>query len=86
MSLSLNRSEFLLFGKEIMQFLYITKKDITYLLRILDWLYEYGVLTPFSKVFHLCRGDQCTYPCFPGDLKTSAPHNYSFQATGCFPT
>ena len=32
-------------------------------------------LTPFSTLFQLCRGSQCTYPCFPGVLLTSTPHN-----------
>ena len=30
-----------------------------------------NVLTPFSTVFQLYLGDQCTYPCFPGFLLTS---------------
>ena len=32
-------------------------------------------LTPFSTIFQLFRGGQCTYPCFPGVLLTSIPHN-----------
>ena len=29
---------------------------------------------PFSTVFQLYHGCQCTYPCFPGVLLTSTPH------------
>ena len=37
--------------------------------RLTDWLIV-SCLTPFSTVFQLYRGDQCTYPCFPGILRT----------------
>ena len=30
---------------------------------------------PLSTVYRLYRGGQCTYPCFPGVLLTSAQHN-----------
>ena len=30
---------------------------------------------PFSTVFQLYCGDQCTYPCFSGILLTSTPSN-----------
>ena len=41
---------------------------------------------PFSTVFQLYCGSQCTYPSFPGVLLASTLHKrYSFQATGCFP-
>ena len=43
-------------------------------------------LTPFSTVFQLYRGGQCTYPCFPGVLLTSTPHNIPSKATDSFPT
>ena len=33
------------------------------------------VFKPFSTVFQLDRGSHCTYPCFPGILLTSSPHN-----------
>ena len=32
-------------------------------------------LSPFSTVFLLYRGGQCTYPCFRGILLTSTRHN-----------
>ena len=31
------------------------------IVRLIVWC-----LTPFSTVFQLYRGSQCTYPCFPG--------------------
>ena len=34
-------------------------------------------LKPFSTVFKLHRGRQCTYPCFPGVLLNSTSHNLS---------
>ena len=42
-------------------------------------------LTPFSTVFQLCCGGQCTYPCFPGVLLTSAPHNILSKPLAAFP-
>jgi hypothetical protein len=30
---------------------------------------------PFSTVFQLYRGSQCTYPCFPEVILTSTLHN-----------
>ena len=30
---------------------------------------------PFSTVFQLYHSGQCTYPCFPGVLLTSTPHD-----------
>ena len=42
--------------------------------RTLDWLIV-CCLTPFSTVFQLYHGGQCTYPWFPGVLLTSTPHN-----------
>ena len=36
-----------------------------------DWLIVW-CLTPFSTVFQLYHGGQCTYPCFVGVLLTSA--------------
>ena len=32
-------------------------------------------LTPFSTVYQLHHGGRCAYPCFPGVLVTSTPHN-----------
>ena len=39
-----------------------------------DWLIVW-CLMQFLTVFQLCCGSQCTYPCFPGALLTSTPHN-----------
>ena len=43
----------------------------------LYWLADCSIwcLTSFSTIFQLYRGGQCTYPCFPGVLLTSTPHN-----------
>ena len=40
---------------------------------------------PFSTVFQLYQGGQCTYPCFPGVLLTSTPHNTLFKPLTAFP-
>ena len=37
-------------------------------------------ITPFSTVFQLYCGSQCTYPCFTGVLFTSAQHNMPLQS------
>ena len=36
---------------------------------------KWCLTTPFSIVFRLHHGDQCTYPCFHGFHLTSSPHN-----------
>ena len=41
-------------------------------------------LTLFSTEFQLYRRDQCTYPCFPGVLLTSTPHNILFNIAFTF--
>ena len=40
----------------------------------IDWLIEW-CLMPFSTIFQLYHGGQCTYPCFPRVLLTSCLHN-----------
>ena len=40
---------------------------------------------PFSTVFQLYLGGQCTYPCFPGVLLTSTPHNIPSKPLAAFP-
>ena len=42
------------------------------------------VLTSISTVFQLYPGGQCTYPCFPGVLLTSTPHNILFKPLAAF--
>ena len=42
-------------------------------------------LTPFSTVFELYCGDQCTYPCFPRVLLTSTQHNILSKSLAAFP-
>ena len=42
-------------------------------------------LTPFSTVFQLYHGGQCTYPCFPEVLFTSTPHNILSKPLASFP-
>ena len=58
------------------------------------WLY--GVLMPFSTVFHLYRSSLCTYPCYPevllilslttnfnaSKLKEFADDNFKFDENG----
>ena len=39
---------------------------------------------PFSTVFQLYRGGQCTNPCFPGVLLTSTPHNILSKPLAAF--
>ena len=39
----------------------------------------------FSTVFHLYRGSQCTYPCFPGVLLTSTLHKILSKPLLAFP-
>ena len=40
---------------------------------------------PFSTVFQLYCGGQCTYSCFPGVLLTSTPHNIISKPLAAFP-
>ena len=42
-------------------------------------------MTPFSTVFQIYRGGQCTYPCFPGVLLTSNPHHILPKPLAAFP-
>ena len=69
------------------QMMHFIKQKIIKLLWLIVWC-----LTPFSTVFQLYHGGQCTYPCFSGVLLTITPPNIlskplaAFQATGCFPT
>ena len=51
---------------------------------LIDWLIVWCV-TPFSKVFQLYCRSQCTYPCFPGVLLTSTPHNILSKPLAAFP-
>ena len=52
--------------------------------QIVDWLIFWS-LTPFSTVFQLHRGSQCTCPCFPGFLLTSTQHNILSKPLAAFP-
>ena len=40
---------------------------------------------PFSTVFQLFRGGQCTYPRFPGVFITNAPHTVLSKLPAPFP-
>ena len=42
-------------------------------------------LTPFSTVFQLYRGVQCTHPCFPVVLLSSNPRNILSKPLAAFP-
>ena len=42
-------------------------------------------LTPFSTVFQLYRGGQCTCPRFPVVRLTSSPHNILSKSLAAFP-
>ena len=48
--------------------------------QLIEWC-----LTPFSTVFQLYFGGQCTYPCFPGVLLTSASHDIPSKPLAAFP-
>ena len=41
--------------------------------------------TLFSTVFQLYHGSPCTYPCFPGVLLPSTPHNILSKPLAAFP-
>ena len=43
-----------------------------------------GCIMSFSTIFQLYRGGQCTYPCFPGVLLTSAPHDILSKPLAAF--
>ena len=49
-----------------------------------DWLTVWCFM-PFSTVFQLHCGSQCTYSCFPGVLLTSTPHNILSEPLAAFP-
>jgi hypothetical protein len=38
-----------------------------------------------NRLLHLHHGGQCTYPCFPGVLLTSTPHNILSKPLAAFP-
>ena len=42
-------------------------------------------LTPFSTIFQLYCGGQCTYTSFPGVLLTATPHNILSKPLSAFP-
>ena len=48
------------------------------------WLFIWG-LTPFSTLFQLYHGGQCTNPCFPRILLNSTPHNILSKPLASFP-
>ena len=52
--------------------------------RLIDCI-DCMVFNAVSTVFHLYRGGQCTYPCFPGVLLTSTPHNILSKPLAAFP-
>ena len=52
-------------------------------MRSIEWLIAW-CLTPFSTVFQLYRTGQCTYPCSPGYLLTSTPHNMLSKPLAAF--
>ena len=43
-----------------------------------------GCLSPFSTVFQLYRGGQCTYPCLPGVLLTRTLHYILSKSLAAF--
>ena len=49
----------------------------------IDWLNVY-CFKPFSTVFQLCHGGQCTYSYFPGVLLSSTPLNILFKPLATF--
>ena len=49
-----------------------------------EWLIEWCLML-FSTVFQLFCGSQFIYPCFPGVLLTSIPHNVLSKPLAAFP-
>ena len=41
-------------------------------------------LMPFSTLFQLCHGGQCSCPCFPGVILISTPHNILSKPQAAF--
>ena len=54
--------------------------SIVKMYRLIVWC-----LTPYSAVFQLYHGRQCTYTRFPGILLTSTPHNILSKPLAAFP-
>ena len=48
-------------------------------------IYLLKCLKPFSTVFQIYRGGQCTFPCFSGVLLTSIPHYTLSKPQAAFP-
>ena len=49
-----------------------------------DWLIVWS-LTPFSTLFQLSRGSQCTYSCYPGIAFNSTPQFILLKPLAAFP-
>ena len=57
---------------------------IRYFYHNIGWLIVWCWM-PVSTVFQLYHSGQCTYPCFPGVLLTSIPHNILSKPLATFP-
>ena len=66
-----------LYGNELMDSLHVYQRS--------QFVLIVWCLTPFSTVFKLHRGGQCTYPYFYGVLLTSTPHNILSKFLVVFP-
>ena len=64
---------------------YLLSYKFMYFYHNVDWLIDSWCLTPFSTLFQLYRGDQCTYPYFPGVSATITLQNILSKPVAAFP-
>ena len=79
---NLDQSKTLWSGNSLLQV--VSNTGLT-VFNVLLWLTDCMVTMLSSTVFQLYGSCQCSYPCFPGVLLTSTPHNNFSKPLAVFP-